>query len=188
MNFQAVEAANGNRVTMYGTFVEVGAASYTANQKAKAVCKVRDTNGVTHNVHVYQGKGFLPGPQNINQRYEFSLNTFQDSYQGNPYTGYSGFWNSNTQGAQQQTPQAPPQQPQQPKSKKDVDWDAISRGKVRCKVVCAFIQKYGGRNQEIPIGIIDYWVDYIMTGQGPASIPGPDPSIQGPPTGDDIPF
>jgi hypothetical protein len=187
MNFQAVEAANGNSVPMQGTFVEIGSAQYTANQKAKAVCKVRDMTGVSHNVHVYKGKGFLPGPQNLNQRYEFSLSTFQGTYQGQPYTGYSGFWNANGQNQQappQQRAQAPPQQSQDNKP----DWDAISRGKVRCQVVCAFIRKYGGRDQEIPISIIEYWVDYIMTGQEPNHSWNPENLPEGAPQEQDTPW
>jgi hypothetical protein len=194
MNFQAVEAANGNSVPMQGTFVEIGGAQYTANQKAKAICKVRDMTGVSHNVHVYKGKGFLPGPQNLNQRYEFSLSTFQGQYQGQPYTGYSGFWNANGQQVQQQqqappyqAPQAPPQQAQQPNKP---DWDAISRGKVRCNVVCAYIQS----GQDMPgITEINDWVEYIMVGQSPGTVSGsaswnPENEPQGAPQADDIPF
>jgi hypothetical protein len=184
MNFQAVEAANGNSVPMQGTFVEIGGAQYTANQKAKAVCKVRDMTGVSHNVHVYKGKGFLPGPQNLNQRYEFSLSTFQGTYQGQPYTGYSGFWNANGQN-QQAPPQHAQQQRQNPPQGNKSDPDA--RGKVRHGVVCAFIQS----GQEVHIPLIEYWVNYIMTGEvtswNPENLPQGSPQ-DGPPAGDDNPF
>jgi hypothetical protein len=185
MNFQAVEAANGNSVPMQGTFVEIGGAQYTANQKAKAICKVRDMTGVSHNVHVYKGKGFLPGPQNLNQVYEFSLSTFQGIYQNQPYTGYSGFWNANGQQAppiqapQQRAPQAPPQAPQANKS------DPDARGKVRHGVVCAYIQ--AGKS-DVTTDEVEGWVDYIMTGQAPSWNPDDLPEGAPPATDDDVPW
>lgn len=120
MNFQAVEANNGNLVDMFGTFVEIGGVQYTDNQKAKAICKIADDNGVAHKVHLYQGKGQLPQPAQLQQRHSFSLSTFQGNYQGQPYTGYSGFWKNGTQvnqqprqSSQQTAPQQGQQSPQQ---------------------------------------------------------------------------
>lgn len=140
MNFQAVEQANGNSVTMFGVFTEVGGVSYTQNQKAKSVCKITDDMGISHRVHIYQGKGQLPTPQQAGQRWQFNLSTFQGTSPGGSYTGYSGFWISSAQvnQPQQNAPQNIPQGGQwtPPKGRqatpqatgatkaKDVDWDA----------------------------------------------------------------
>ena len=107
MNFQAIEQANGKQLEMYGTFTEVGGAQFTQSAKAKAVCKVRDMTGIEHKVHIYKGNGQLPTPQNLNQRCQFNLSSFQGNYQGSPYIGYSGFWNSTGQTAPPNAPQAP---------------------------------------------------------------------------------
>ena len=119
MNFQAVEQANGNKVTIFGTFTEIGGVQYTSQQKAKAICKVRDTTGVEHKVHIYQGTGQLPAPENLNQRHQFTLSTFQGTYENNPYTGYSGFWNNKAR-VNQNTPQNSPQSPK-PQQQPDLD-------------------------------------------------------------------
>lgn len=127
MNFQQVEQGNGNLVQMFGTFTEIGGLQYTPQQKAKAVCKIRDDAGVIHNVHIYQGNGQLPQPAQSNQRCQFNLSTFQGTYKNKPYTGYSGFWQGDVQVNQstpQQPPQTPSQAPQSTNSTKDVDWDA----------------------------------------------------------------
>jgi len=204
MNFQTVEAANGELATMFGTFVEVGGGQETESGKLKAVCKIRDDVGITHKVHIHQGNGELPTVMQLNLRCQFSISTFAGSYQGKPYTGYSGFWNSQTQVApqtQQQAPQnipqggrwTPPQgrqalsrPQQQPNAKKDVDWDAISRGKVRHGVVCAFIQGGVETYPKLNIRTVEHWVDYIMTGQDPDLNSEPDPSTQE--TEGDYPF
>lgn len=147
-----------------------------------------DDGELQRQVKIFIGTGSPLTQVHIGQKLQFSISGYVSTFDNKAYL--SGFWNS--QAAPQQAPQTPrqgrPAPPQQPNSKKDVDWDGIARGKVRCNVVCAFIQKYGGRDQEIPISIIEYWVDYIMTGQNPRDIPDPDPSIQEPQSGDDIPF
>ncbi len=127
MNFQQIEQANGNLVQMFGILTEIGGLQYTPQQKAKAICKIKDDTGVEHKVHIYQGKGQLPGPSQFNQRCQFNLSTFQGNYQGQPYTGYSGFWQGDAQVNQstpQNTSQAPPRASPRPKATKDVDWDA----------------------------------------------------------------
>lgn len=111
-NFSAVEAGQGNKINMFGTFVEIGGVQYTLQQKAKSICKIADDNGVSHNVHIYQGTGQLPQPAQLQQRHSFSLSTFQGNYQNKPYTGYSGFWQDDAQVRQPQPQQgqtAPPQ-------------------------------------------------------------------------------
>lgn len=129
MNFQQVEQGNGNLVQMFGTFTEIGGLQYTPQQKAKAICKIRDDTGAEHNVHIYQGKGQLPSLQQFSQRCQFNISTFQGTYKNKPYTGYSGFWDSSVQVNQQQPPQTvagyaklpppPPQQPAKPTNNKD---------------------------------------------------------------------
>lgn len=113
MNFQSVEAGQGNKVNMFGTFVEIGGVQYTPQQKAKAICKIADDTGVSHNVHIYQGTGQLPQPVNLQQRHSFSLSVFQGTSQRGAYTGYSGFWQDKVQVNQQSTPPQPPQAPSQ---------------------------------------------------------------------------
>jgi len=114
VNFNAVEANNGNLVDMFGIFTEIGGVQYTANQKAKAICKITDDTGVSHKVHLHKGSGDLPGTSFLQQRHAFSLSTFQGTYQGNIYTGYSGFWKGQAQ-VQQPPAQNAPQAPQQPR-------------------------------------------------------------------------
>jgi len=112
MNFSTIEQADGNLATMFGVFTEIGGATTTSNGKIKSLCKVRDDTGVMHNVHIYQGKGQLPSPQQLNQRYQFSLSTYRGYYQEQAYTGYSGFWNSTAQVSQQGASQDQPVQVQ----------------------------------------------------------------------------
>lgn len=178
MNFQAVAQNNGNKVMMFGTFNEIGGIALTQNQKQFCKCKIIDDNGEARQVRLY---GTMPGPALLNTRQQFTLSTFQGNYQGNPYTGYSGFWNNKAQVNQQQNysqsqqrqPQTPQnasqstnyQQPTSSQQGQKPDWDAISRGKVRHGIVCACIQR-GDRNPSIEE--IEFWVDYIMTGAAPS--------------------
>jgi type IV secretory pathway VirB10-like protein len=92
MNFQQVKQANGNNVTMFGTFNEVGGVSFTQNQKQVCKCQVTDDNNEKHLVRLY---GTMPTPALQNMRQEFSLSSYQGVTRttGQPYTGYSGFWN-----------------------------------------------------------------------------------------------
>lgn len=53
--------------------------------------------------------------------------------------------------------------PQQPATEPKVDWDAIAKGKTRCSIACAYIAS--GKEPEIKL--VDYWLEYIMTGQAP---------------------
>lgn len=191
MNFQQVEQANGNLVTMFGAFTEIGGTQYTSNRAAKAICKIRDDTGETHTVHIYQGKGQLPGTQQLNQRCQFSLSTFQGTRPNGSYTGYSGFWNSGVQ-VNQSNQQAPPQQglpPQKTKQDKP-DWDAIAEGKVRHGIVCAAIQS--GQIKIADEGNIEYWKNYIINGEAKPQGGNPNPDYDENPEQslgrDDIPF
>jgi len=107
-SFQAVKQANGNSVIMLATFTEVGGVSLTQNQKQVSKCKLIDDNGESHTVRLY---GTMPTPALINMRQQFSLSSYQGTLQsGQPYTGFSGFWNDRAM--VNQAPTAPPQ-PQQ---------------------------------------------------------------------------
>ncbi len=115
MNFQQVKQANGNNVTMFGTFNEVGGVAHTANQKQVSKCQITDDNGEKHLVRLY---GTMPTPALINMRQEFSLSSYQgNNQQGQPYTGFSGFWNDRAMVNQvpANAPPAPYTAPQAPR-------------------------------------------------------------------------
>ncbi len=156
---------------MFGILTEVGGVTTSSQGKPVCKCKITDDAGESHTVNIYQGKGQLPTPVQLNQRCQFNLSTYQGTYQNTPYTGYSGFWDSKTQVAQQtvggypklspQGQQAPQQAAQRPNAKKDVDWDAIAEGKVRHGVLCAMLQ--GGL--EIDYKAILEYTQFIVTGK-----------------------
>ena len=189
MNFQAVEQANGNKITIFGTFTEVGGVEYTSQQKAKAICKIRDTTGVEHKVHIYQGTGQLPTTENLNRRYQFTLSTFQGNYQGLPYTGYSGFWNNNAQ-VNQNVPQnssRPPQTvPQSTKPKSNGKDTSVER-RGAFNSACSRAQG----TDMTPTDIIDLAIQgqhFIETGDNINNKPKfPDMNEQSP-TDSDVPF
>ena len=120
MNFQQVKQANGQNVTMFGTFNEVGGVALTQNQKQVCKCQITDDGvagrpGEKHLVRIY---GTMPTPALLNMRQEFSLSSYQGKNQaGQPYTGYSGFWNDRAQVNQvpANAPPAPYQSPQAPR-------------------------------------------------------------------------
>jgi len=178
MNFQAVESGRGNKVTMFGVFMEIGGVQYTPQQKAKSICKIADDNGVSHNVHIYQGTGQLPQPAQLQQRHSFSLSTFEGNYQGKPYTGYSGFWQDNAQTRQQAPPQAP-QAPQQPagatNAPKEVDWDAkdlrnarmngLNNATAMITVLAEILKDANMLDKKAIEDAASYFVDYIYNGR-----------------------
>jgi len=120
-----------------------------------------------------------------------SIRAMLKEWNSNRYLDY-GKIQSQQQTAPPNAPQAPQNALQSTNNKKDVDWDAISRGKVRHGVVTAYISA----GTEPAIYRCEYWTNYIMTGKDPDGIPDPDPSItEGyigddppPPTDDEIPF
>lgn len=202
MNFQAVAQANGNKITMFGIFINIGGTQFTPQQKAKSICKIRDDTGAEKNVHIYQGTGQLPQPQELNHRHQFTLSSFQGNYQGKPYVGYSGFWNSNAQ-TNQNTPSQPQQAPSQPAQAtnyqqpaptqgKQRDYDAENRGKVRTQFIKAAI--ISGDLRCRSFADVLTLTEFAMTGidlnvqqqtnANPEYV-GDDPP---PPTNDDIPF
>ncbi len=215
MNFAAVKQANGQSVTMFGTFNEIGGVSFTQNQKPVCKCQIIDDAGEKHLVRLYNQDA--PMPTLVNMRQEFSLKSYQGQYQGQPYTGYSGFWNDRAQVNQAapqtapqasynapQNPQQPaqrtnvpqpaPQRPNTPQRKEEPDWDAIAKGKVRHGIVCAGIQFGSIICKSIPD--VDFWTEYVMTGKEPM-VEAEEPQDQSnpnwvgenpPATDDNVPF
>ncbi len=118
MNFQAVKQANGQNITMFGTFNEIGGVSLNQNQKQVCKCKITDDAGEKHLVRLYNQN--MPTPQLLNMRQEFNLSSYQgQTQQGQPYTGYSGFWNDRAQVNQvpANAPQAPHTMAQSPQNR-----------------------------------------------------------------------
>lgn len=193
MNFQAVEQANGNNVTIFGTFTEIGGVQYTPQSKAKAICKIRDTTGVAHNVHIYQGKGQLPTPEQLNQRHQFSLSTFQGSYRNKPYTGYSGFWQP-----QAQVNQPAPQQGQQPAPQPSQSTNDNEMVRIRSMAVEYAKDLVCAKNMQRQLlpDMADEFTAYIMTGKWVSKLASqggqPNPDWVGddppPPPDDGIPY
>jgi len=108
-------------------------------------------------------------------------------YNSNRYLDYVAVKES--QQAFQNAPQTPQNAPQSTNNKKDVDWDAIAKGKVRCQVLCAMLQ--GGISVDYP-EVLRH-TDFIMLGIDPDSVPNPHPDITENqygynPNKDDIPF
>lgn len=117
MNFAQVKQVNGNNVTLFATFAEVGGISLTQNQKQVCKCQLIDDNGEQHLVRLY---GTMPPTTLLNMRQQFSLSSYQGTNQrGQPYTGFSGFWNDRAMVGQvpgnvPQAQQAPQNRPQSP--------------------------------------------------------------------------
>lgn len=198
MGFNEVRNANGNLTATIGTFTDVGGLQYTPQRKAKAICKIRDDAGEEHNVHIYQGKGQLPGPEQCNQRCQFNLSTFQGTYQNKSYTGYSGFWNSQGQASQapqqntQQAPQNPPQRsqgaapaPNAPQGGTISLKDELIIRQVAAKIIGELIaSKVVVYTKGIWAEVGDDIIYWIKTGKSAALVPEADPSIREP--GEDL--
>ncbi len=192
MNFQQVKQANGNNVTLFATFNDVGGVSYTQDQKPVSKCHLTDDSGEKHLVRLY---GTMPTPALNNMRQEFSLSSYQGkNQQGQPYTGFSGFWNDRAMVNQvpANAPPAPynvPQAPQQPAQRPNVPQGLnmpdtyaypvtpeTARRMARVALMVAML-----RNGQSPLlSYVTELVEYSMTGIEPSNVPEPDPSIQEP--------
>lgn len=185
-SFQAVKQANGNNITMFGTFVEIGGVSLTQNQKQVCKCQIIDDNNEKHGVRLY---GTMPGTALLNQRQQFTLSTFQGVYQGATYTGYSGFWNDKVQVAPQNTQQVSQQVSQQPAQptnyqqlapRKKEPFNSIN---ISIERQCAFkaaCNRAQSTDME-PSKILDLAKQgqyFIETGNNINDLPNPDQSIQ----------
>jgi len=208
LNFQQVKQANGNNVTMFGTFDEIGGVSLTNNQKQVCKCQIIDDSGEKHLVRLY---GTMPHVNLLRMRQEFSLSSYQGTNQrGQPYTGFSGFWNDRAQ-VNQVPANAPPapynaqQAPHQSAQRPNVPQNPQGRMKMpdtyaypvtpetadrMARAVCIEAMLRSG--QKPLYSYVTELVDFIRTGKEPYYAPDPDPSITGysdpPPTDEDIPF
>lgn len=168
MNFQAVDQANGKNVTIWATLTTWEGIAFTPNQAKYLACKLVDDNGVEHKCRIYEGKGTLPGQENLNKKLQFILSSYKGSTQkGQPYTGYSGFW---SHGATTNTPQSSPQVPPQPAQATNPPRQGNNDVEIRKCLVCAYLINLE-RGESPLIEDIEYWMKYIKTGVD-ASLPG----------------
>lgn len=199
MNFQQVKQANGNNITMFGTFDEIGGVALTQNQKQVCKCKIRDDNNEGHLVRLY---GTMPTPALLNMRQEFSLSSYQgkNPQTGQPYTGFSGFWNdramvnqvpANAPQAPHTIPQTPQYRPQQPNAPQpapqgmnmpDTYAYPVTPETARRMARTAFITAMLGNGQSPLYSYVTELVEYSYTGREPSKVPNPDLSIQNKPT------
>ncbi len=107
MNFQTVYNANGAPTIMFGTLTNLGQTK--SGQKGNyQSARLKDDTGQERPVTVFQGQGQLLSPQNVGQRLQFSLKT----YQGKNGVGLSGYWNDKANVSQPPQNSPPAQQPQ----------------------------------------------------------------------------
>ena len=158
MNFQAVNQANGKNVAIWATLTTWEGLAFTTNQAKYLSCKLVDDNGVEHKCRIYEGKGALPGQENLNKRLQFNLSSYKGTTQtGQSYTGYSGFW---SHGATSRTSQDSPQSPQNDPGATNSPRQGNNDVEIRKCVVCAYIS-----NGTSPlVEDIEYWMEYIKTG------------------------
>lgn len=204
MSFQQAREANGNNVTMFGKFNEIGGVSLTQNQKQVCKCQIIDDTGEKHNVRLY---GTMPTPALLNMRQQFSLSSYQGQLQsGQPYTGFSGFWNDRAMVNQvpSNVPQAPPQAPPQPqqgvpqapqatKAPQSVQMRMpdtyaypVTPTTARRMARTVFIGAMLRNGQKPLLSYVTELVEYSMTGIDASKVPDMDESIQQ--REDDIPF
>lgn len=159
MNFNAVDQANGKNIKIWATLFVWEGISFTTNQAKYLSCKLRDDDGVEHKCRIYEGKGSLPGSEHLEERMEFSIGSYQGTYQGSQYTGYSGFWSHGaTTSAPQDSPSTPQNAPQStnaPQTGNNIE--------IRKSVVCAYIAA-GAAGAQMLVEEIEYWMEYIKTG------------------------
>ena len=171
------------RMEMWATLTEIGGVQATQNGKNFAKCKLKDDQGVSHNVTIYND---IPPVNLLNSRHVFSLSSFDGNYNGKPYVGYSGFWQHNAGGQQAAPPQrqqAPPRQTAQ--ANKD---DSIER-QCAWKSACTVAASSG---KEFALEETLRWaaagLKFIETGEAEFQEDTPAPDDAPAPTDDDIPF
>ena len=191
-NFQAVreiidqknEAGFPETLAMVGVIKEFkGEGINEKTSKPYKKVSIKDDSGELHNVTL---RGTLPSVSLAGQRAQFSISSYNGSYDNKSYIGYSGFWNDKVDVQQQSTQQAPSQASEDKKSESSsID---ITESHGRCAVVCAAIQS---RQITVESEIdCDKWVQYIILGHNappPAQQTTIDLSNPSPPD-DDIPF
>jgi len=178
MNFQAVRQVKGQKdakgypekVDMIGVFVEIGGGAYTPNQKLYCDCQIQDMAQEKHKVRLYV-KEAIPLAL-LNTECSFSISAYDGEYQGNPYVGYSGFWNDKVlqrpaQGTQGTAQQSNPAGGVQQSPGKDVRAKAAE---------IAAILVSAGKHETIELyGLADLLADYIANGKHPAGVAGANP-------------
>ncbi|KKM20651.1 hypothetical protein LCGC14_1643380 [marine sediment metagenome] len=204
MNFTAVKQANGQNVTMFGTFNEIGGVSLNQNQKQVCKCQITDDAGEKHLIRIYNQN--MPTPALLNMRQQFTLSSYQGQTQkGQPYTGFSGFWDDraminqvpdNASQAPQDPPQAPQQAPQPTNAPQNVQMrmpdtyaypvtPETSRRMARAVVITAMLRS--GRKPLLSYA--EELVEFIVSGIDPSTQSNPDYiGDDPPPPRDDIPF
>lgn len=88
MNFITVREANGKNVIMLGQIIEFKGEGVGATGKPWKKVIAEDDYGERHTVTI---RGNLPPADAVNKPAQFTLSTYQGTYQGQPYMGYSGF-------------------------------------------------------------------------------------------------
>lgn len=158
-------------LAMFGVIHEFKGEGMSDNKKPFKKVSIKDDAGELHNVTL---RGTLPDITLLNKRAAFNLSAFNGDYQGQPYIGYSGFWDSRAQVAQEAAQQ--PQEGQasagsartthqpQKAAKPEVDWTAIAEGKVRCNILSAMLQ--GGKR--VDFAEVLWLTEFVMTGKDPA--------------------
>lgn len=194
MNFAAVKQANGQNVTMFATFTEIGGVELNKNQKQFCKCRIIDDDKVSHQVRLYGSA--MPAPTLLKMRQEFNLSyyTGTNPQTGQPYTGYSGFWNDRAEVNQvpanappapynappapqapqapynaPQTPQPAPQQPNVPQGMNMPDTYAypVTPETARRMARTAFMTAILGNGQKPLYSFITELVEYSYTGIEP---------------------
>jgi len=174
MNFQTVEANNGNMVAMNATVVEVGSSKLNVNQKPFQSVTLRDDNGDQHKVTINKGNGELLDNNALGQRLAFNLST----YNGQHGLGYSGFWNNRAQ-VNQPTTQQPQQTAQRANATKPNANVSIER-QCAWKAACRYCGEMKVDARKI-CGIAKVGAYFIQTGNDLAVVAEPDREIAGQP-------
>lgn len=182
---QALNNPNTN-YTINAIVREVGDIKYTEEKGTPFQRIVLDDGQIQQHIKIWQGKGQALNQSHIGQRLQFRIKGYVSTYDNNTYL--SGFWNANAQTNQPQGRQLPPQQTRQGAAQQNNEQRdmRIVRGNAVNAVFSA---------TEVPLDKVESYlsraVQYILTGNfrlATDSTNEPDPDIQEPPTGDDIPF
>ena len=95
MSFEAIYNTRGQKVPLFGILKELKGGGMTANNKPFAKVSITDDTGKTSNVKIY-GEA-LPQAQQIGQRLQWTISTYDYTYQGKAGVAFSGFWNNTAQ-------------------------------------------------------------------------------------------
>lgn len=181
---QALNNPNTN-YTINAIVREVSDTKYT-EEKGTPFQRIQIDDGqIQRQVKIWQGKGQALQQSHIGQRLQFRVKGYVSTFDNNTYL--SGFWNANAQTAPTNQGQGQPQEQRRTAQQNNEQRDMrIVRGNAVNAVFSA---------TEVPLDKVESYlnraVQYILTGNfrlATDSSNEPDPDIQEPPTGDDIPF